>query len=165
VSGVIRLWQRSAQRFLSGGLGVLPLAPLCRLPAGVPTTEALEPILRRINERLTQEAPPPVRAQLLAATYVLLGLRITEEQATHLFHGVQQMEDSTTYQGILRRGEAKGRVEALQQTLLRQGRKRFGPASKAVQTTIQEIAEIRRLERLTERLLDVASWQDLLAEA
>jgi predicted transposase YdaD len=160
---VVRLWQRSARHFLTGGLGVLPLAPLCRLPAGVSVTEGLEPIIRRIHERLTNEAAA-VRAQLLAATYVLLGLRITEAQAQHLFQGVQNMEESTTYQGILRKGKAEGRVEALHQTLLRLGRKRFGAPSKAIQNTVQEISEVRRLEHLTERLLDVASWQELLAQ-
>jgi hypothetical protein len=160
---VVRLWQQSARRFLTGGLGVLPLTPLCRLPHRAPVMDALAPIIHRIHERLTPEAAP-VRAQLLAATYVLLGLRISDEQAQHLFQGVQHMEDSTTYQAILRKGKAEGRVEALQQILLRQGRKRFGPANKTVQNAIQEITGIHRLERLAERLRDVDSWQDLPAD-
>ncbi len=83
---------------------------------------------------------------MLAATYVLLGLRVTEAQANQLFQGVQHMEDSTTYQAIIRKGKAEGRAEgeakALQQTLLRRGRKRFGAASKAIQKAIQEITAI-----------------------
>jgi predicted transposase YdaD len=165
---VVRLWQRPTKLFLTGGLGVLPLAPLCRLPAGIPVAEALAPIIRRIHQRLTQEATPLLRAQLLAATYVLLGLRVTEAQANYLFQGVHNMEDSTTYQAILAKGEAKGEVKGevkgMQKTLLRQGRKRFGPASKNIQTTIQGITEVHRLERLTDRILEAASWQDLLAE-
>ena len=104
-----------------------------------------------------------MRAQLLAATYVLLGLRVSEA-TQHLFQGVQQMEDSTTYQGILRKGKAEGEAEALHRMLLRLA-ERFGPASKAVQNTIQGISEIPRRERLAERLLDVDNWQDLLAES
>ncbi len=37
---VIRLWQQPVDAFLTGGLALLPLAPLCRLPAGVPLEQA-----------------------------------------------------------------------------------------------------------------------------
>jgi hypothetical protein len=45
---------------------------------------------------------------------------------------------------------------------LRQGRKRFGPPDTATKTAIEAITDLARLETLTERLLDVTSWQELL---
>ena len=68
------------------------------------------------------------------------------------------MRESSTYQAIL----DEGRVEALQRTLLRLGRIRFGNASQATEQSIQAITDIVRLEQLTERLLLVSSWQELL---
>lgn len=68
------------------------------------------------------------------------------------------MEDSTTYQAIIRKGEVRG----LQKLIHRLGRKSFGVPSKAVQDTIASITSVRRLERLTERLFVVNSWEELL---
>jgi hypothetical protein len=69
------------------------------------------------------------------------------------------MLESSTYQGILQ----DGRIEALQATLLRVGRRRFGgPASEAVEAALKAITDEERLGRMTERLLDASSWQELL---
>jgi hypothetical protein len=156
---VIRLWQRPTRPFLTGGLGALPLASLCRLPVGVPVVEALEPIIRQIAGRLTREALPEVKAHLPAAAYVLTGLRVSGGEADQLFQGVQNMEESSTYQAIL----ARGSIKALQNTLLRQGQQRFGVATASTQAAIQGITDEARLERMTERVLVVSDWQELLA--
>jgi len=147
------------QRFLAGGLGTLPLAPLCRLPAATSVEAALLPVIRRVVERLEREATPDNRAKLLTATYVLAGLRVTPEAAERLFQGVRAMKESSTYQAIL----AEGRIKALQKAVLRLGRQRFrSPPSETVQADIQAITDEGRLERMTERLLIVSSWQELL---
>jgi predicted transposase YdaD len=167
---IIRLWQWPVRRFLEGGLGTLPLAPLCRLPAAESLPSALAPVIRRVVERLEQEAPPDDRAKLLTATYVLAGLRVTPEVAGRLFQGVRAMKESSTYQAILAEGRTEGRlegrIEALKNTLLRLGRHRFrSPPDDAVQAAIQAITDEGRLERMTERLLTVSSWQELLETA
>jgi len=73
------------------------------------------------------------------------------------------MKESSTYQAILAEGRTEGRTEALQKTLLRQGRQRFhSPPSEAVQAAIQAITDEDRLERMTDRLLIVSSWKELL---
>ena len=72
------------------------------------------------------------------------------------------MHESVTYQAILDEGRVEGRVDALQQMLLRLGRKRFGRVSKAMQTALQGITDVSHLERLTDRILDVSSWNELL---
>jgi predicted transposase YdaD len=156
---VIRLWQQPVRRFLAGGLGTLPLAPLCRLAVATSLEAALAAVIHRVVERLEREAAPEDRARLLTATYVLAGLRVTPEVAERLFQGVRAMKESSTYQAIL----AEGRTKALQETLLRLGRQRFhNSPSEAVQTTIQAITDEGQLERMTDRLLIVSSWQELL---
>jgi len=156
---IIRLWRQPVRRYLAGGLGTLPLAPLCRLPAAVSVEAALAPVIRRVLERLEREATPDDRAKLAAATYVLAGLRVPPEVADRLFEGVRTMKESSTYQAIL----AEGRIEALKKTLLRLGRERFRTSpSEKVQTAIQAINDEGRLERMTERLLSVSNWRELL---
>ena len=85
------------------------------------------------------------------------------------------MRESSTYQAILAEGEAKGKAEgkaegeaegALKEArklLLALGSQRFGAPSAAVRDTLAGIATLQRLERLSERLLDVESWDELLA--
>jgi hypothetical protein len=43
---VVRLWRQPVERFLSGGLGTLPLAPLCQMAEGVPLAEALTNVVQ-----------------------------------------------------------------------------------------------------------------------
>ena len=69
------------------------------------------------------------------------------------------MKESSTYQAIL----AKGRTDEARTIVLRQGGKRFGPADTRTRSAIEAIADVDRLEQLTERLLDVSSWNELLA--
>lgn len=110
-------------------------------------------------QRLEKEAEPGERAKLLSATYVLTGLRVSREIADQLFQGVHAMKESSTYQAILEEGAA----EALQKTLLRQGKQRFGAAAPAeVENAIRGVNELERLERMTDRLLIVPDWQELL---
>jgi len=76
------------------------------------------------------------------------------------------MRESSTYQAILEEGVEKGRVEgaatSLQQTLLDLGARLIGSPTKKVQTAIANINDVERLQRMTRRILDIASWQELL---
>ena len=69
------------------------------------------------------------------------------------------MRESVTYQAILE----EGRVEELHRTILRLGRRRFGEVDEAVRQQIEAIRDIVVLEDLTERLLIVSSWDELMA--
>jgi hypothetical protein len=61
------------------------------------------------------------------------------------------------------RGEARGRAEEARSLVLRLGAKRFGPPQAAVEATVLAISDRERLERISERILDAANWNDLLA--
>jgi predicted transposase YdaD len=152
---IVRVWQKPVEEVLAGGLGALPLAPLTQV-----AEERLPGVIRRMEERIRQEASPGEAGILWAATYLLLGLRLTDERAARLLEGVRGMKESTTYQAILR----EGRVEEALAILLRLGNRRFGPPSDEARAALEAITDIERLEALTERVLDVESWDELLAE-
>jgi hypothetical protein len=46
--------------------------------------------------------------------------------------------------------------------LLRVGGKQFGPLSEEGKAALVAVVDLERLERLSERLLDASSWQELL---
>ncbi len=156
----VRLWERPADHLLAGPLGLVPLAVLGALPAGLTEEEGLGDVISRLVERLQRDATPGQDAKLLTAAFVLTGLRIEPPLARDLFRGVRAMRESTTFQWIL----DEGRIEALQKTLLCLGRKKFGPLPRTLGPTLKAITDVARLEALTERLLDVDTWQELLEE-
>ena len=57
-------------------------------------TEALAPVIQRIDERLAAETAPEARAPLLAATFVLTGLRVPREGMLEVFERMKPMKDS-----------------------------------------------------------------------
>ena len=117
-------------------------------------------------------------ATLWAATKVLMGLRYPKEQVEEFERGVSAMilgvrgiEESSVYQDIFAKGEAKGeakgrverRVEEARLTILRQGRKKFGPPDDDIRKAIDSIDDLDQLNALLDRILDVSTWHDLLA--
>lgn len=171
---LIRIWEQSAESLLAGGLGILPLAPL-----GAVKPDEVPAILEGIEDRLAREAPDDYQ-ELEVATYILMGLRYPREMITHLLNRARHMKESVTYQLIFEEGEAHGeargeaigraRGEALgqargeQNLLLRIATKKLGPPAPHHLAAIRAISEIERLESLGDRLLEVDSWDALLAD-
>jgi hypothetical protein len=56
----------------------------------------------------------------------------------------------------------KGGIETARRILLCLGRKRFGDPEATALASLQAITDLERLEQLSERLLEVTSWQELL---
>ncbi|HTU91217.1 MAG TPA: hypothetical protein VMF69_14150 [Gemmataceae bacterium] len=67
-------------------------------------------------------------------------------------------EESDTYQYILEQGQLIGAWKIL----LRQGRERFGEADENVRLALESITNLEHLKRMSIRLLQVSSWQELL---
>jgi hypothetical protein len=153
---VVRLWQEPAERFLRGGLGTLPLAAL--------TDEAsdhLAEVVGRIETRLDQEADPALAERLRAGTFLLLGLRYEVDQFPESLKRSTIVEESSSYQYVLRRG----RIEDARDSLFDLGSIKFGqPANASSRSQIESIIDLEHLTALRRRLLDVSSWDDLLAE-
>ena len=104
---VIPLWERPAEDLLASEVGVAPLAVLGRLPADLALEDGLAAVVRRLVERVTQEAPPERVNKLLTDAYLLMGLRVRRDVATRIFRGVPAMHESDTYLAILDEGQEK----------------------------------------------------------
>jgi predicted transposase YdaD len=162
---VVRVWQVPAERWLAGGLGVLPLAPL-----GAVAEVELPAVIAQMKDRLDREVTRSEAAELWSATYILMGLRYADALIETLLQGVLAMEDSVTYQKILRKGLAQGvtqglaqgRAEEARRLLLLLGRKHLGEPSADARTALESLTDVDQLEELTLRLTDVSSWQELL---
>ena len=90
-------------------------------------------------ERINAE-PEPRAAKLWTATYLLMGLRFSEELAFQLLEGVQNMRESTTYQAILREGRRrKGGSKENKSSCFAMGTKRFGEPDAATIAAIEAI--------------------------
>jgi predicted transposase YdaD len=149
---VLRLWQVPVETLLRGSLGLLPLAPISAV-----TEQELPSVIERMKQRL-RGSPRAVRGKLWSATYNLLGLCYREPFINQLLQGVMHMEESTTYQAILRRGA----LQARKTTLLRAGRDRFGKVPAEGKVAIEAIEDEERLHQLIVRMMHVDSWQELL---
>jgi hypothetical protein len=60
-------------------------------------------------------------------------------------------------------GEARGRIDEARTLILRLGTKRLGPAPVNVETALLAITDRERLERIGDRIMEAADWNDLLA--
>ncbi len=155
---VVRLWQEPLAPFLTGPAALLPFAPLTD-EGGLDLAGTVGRVVRRIRE----ETSPEIAGKMEAATFVLLGLRHEGAVIERLFKGVQEMEESSTYQLILRKGEARGALQNAQQTLLQLGTRKFKAAPEGARVAIEAITDPERLTALAVRVLDVGSWDELLA--
>ncbi|GDX41279.1 hypothetical protein LBMAG21_15710 [Armatimonadota bacterium] len=156
---VVRLWQEPVEAFLEGGLGMLPLAPLCAV-----SKQELPEVVRRMEKRIETESEDAGTAWL--ATYLLMGLRYEQAMIQRLLRGVSKMRESVTYQAILEEGEAigeaRGEARGERNLLLLLGRKRLGEPNAKTLEVLQSIMQPEILERLAIRLLEVETWNELL---
>ena len=179
---VLRIWQVPVETLLTGGVGILPLAALADDAA-----TQLPSVLRTIDRRLNAETRRDEADKLRTATTVLMGLRHSQDLIAHLLKGMWPMwndvlEDSSVIQHLKQRaqqlGEEQGRKigeergvqigeerasARFREALLRMGEKRFGPPDLQSRAIIENLTDPDRLAALSERVLDVKTWQELLA--
>jgi hypothetical protein len=157
--GVVRMWQQPVEPFLRGGFGLLPLATLCRMPEDKPLAEALHDVVREIDRRLNQECEHPQAIRLMTAAFILTGLRVKKEDLASIYKGVRVMHESTAYDEAVE----EGRIEATHHVLLKLGGKLLGPPDPSVESALTSIQDVERLDRMTEAILTVKSWEELLS--
>ncbi len=173
---VVRVWREPPEKLLTGGLPILPLAPVSDVPM-----ERLPEVLTSVAERLRREAPEDLRKLLWASTLLLLCSRYPREQVEAMMEGITTMvlgirgiEDSWLYQDILAegmtkgraegetKGRAEGRAEGLAEGLLRIGRKTLGPPDERATAALLAITDREQLIQLYDRISDAATWDELL---
>jgi len=168
---VIRLWEEPFESLFHAGIALAPLAMITD-EAHANLTESFgqfQALLSRsdVTRELAQD--------IMSSTYFLSGLRRNPHQLLRLLNDMSTiLEDSTTYQKVLRKGKAEGKVEGkaegiaeakLQERhkmILELGKRRFGPAKPKMVKTLNAITDLDRLERMVLRILDASAWDDLL---
>lgn len=167
--GVVRMWQQSVESFLQGGVALLPLATLCRMPADRPLTDALRDVVREIDRRLSQETSHAEAVRLMTAAFILTGLRVQKSDLTAIYQGVRIMQESTAYDAIFEegelRGELRGQLNRSHSVLLLLGRKKLGATTPQIEAALTAIQDLGRLDRMTAAVLTAKSWDELLATA
>ncbi len=108
---VVRLWGEDPEPYLAAGVNLVPLAPLANV-----TPDELPGLVARMSVRINSEARSR-SLKLWTATYLLMGLCYSEELVSRLLEGVHNMQESTTYQAILREGLKKGLAEGREKGL------------------------------------------------
>lgn len=173
----IRVWQLPIDELLNGPIGTLPLAPIANI-----LPEQLPSVMAKISQRLKQVPAVQRPSDVWAATRILLGLRYSDHLLEKLMLNVLDMEESSTYQAIIKKGRLEGEVEGLMKgrqegrqegvavgkvvgerdLLIRLATARFGKPSKAVLVRINAIHSLVEVEQLGSRLFDARNWKDLL---
>jgi predicted transposase YdaD len=153
----LRVWRLEPEPLLSGGLALLPLAPISAVTEG-----DLPGIIGQMERRLSGRRARRQAPVLWGAAYILLGLRYSPELAAQLFRGVMSMKESSTYQAILAEGEVRGAVAEAKKVLRMQGDDAFGPPDAHTAAAIERLDDLARLEDLLRRLRTASGWQELL---
>ena len=151
---------------LASGLGLALFAPLGKLEP-----KRLLDVVRKVRRRAHAERPQDA-PDLLAGMYILMGARYDEAMIQSIKQEVSEMEESITYQEILKKGKvegkaegrAEGRLEEALEFLIRIGSKRFGAPNTAARRKLNAINDLGRIHHLGARIDEVGSWKDLLAD-
>jgi predicted transposase YdaD len=160
---VVRVWRLPPEPLLTGGLALLPLAPISAV-----TEAELPGIIQRMERRLSDRRERRQAQVVLGASYILLGLRYSPALAAQLFRGVVSMKESSTYQAILEEGRAEGRTEGAvveAKKLLRLlGDDAFGLPDLRTAARIERLKDLPQLEELLRRVRTAGNWQELLSQ-
>ena len=130
---------------------------------------ALPGVIRQMDERIRAEATADEAGTLWTAADVLMGLRYPRQFVTQLLQGVHGMKESVTYQAIVEEGGSKAgrrrgqRRFAQDKMTFQLGRRRFGTPDRGNRDGLRDITDPDRLSRMIGALLDVSSWEELLA--
>jgi hypothetical protein len=156
---VMRLWKEPVELFLCGGIGLLPLAPLCKLPARKPLDQALRDVVHEIDRRLALLPDHAQAVRLMTAAFVLTGMRVPKDRISGLYEGVRIMHQTTAWDSAV----DEGRVLTAHRALLKLGKTLFGKPGAKTEADLTSVQDPDRLERMLGAVLTVKSWKALLA--
>jgi hypothetical protein len=132
---VVELWTLEAEELLAvGELGLIPWVPLTTF-AGPP-----ERLLERCREQIERQAGLEERANLLAVSQVLAGLRFTNEDLLSILGGREVMIESPVLRKLI--------AEELQDALILVLAGRFGTVPTDLTTDLRKITKEAKLREL-----------------
>ncbi|MBD1925908.1 Rpn family recombination-promoting nuclease/putative transposase [Trichocoleus sp. FACHB-90] len=153
---VIRLWEQDPAPLLANP-ALLPLATLARTDSPNSLLEQVAAVIDTIEE-------PQQRGNLAACVEVLAGLRFEESLIRQLLRE-EIMQESVTYQAIIRKGVQQGKQEGKEEEarslVMRQLTRQFGNLDEQLQQRIGALS-VTQLEELALALLDFHSAADLV---
>ena len=153
---VVRLWEASPQSVLTTP-GLIPLLPL--------TSATLDdmPGYLELAKQTAAEANPDVQKEMWLAMSTFSGLVYSHDQTTRFMEGILKMVDlreSTTYQEILREGEAKGKIEGKEEVVSLLLSRRFSTLPPDITQQLDNLSS-SQFDDLALALLDFRSLADL----
>jgi predicted transposase/invertase (TIGR01784 family) len=134
---VIRLWEQPASLFLQYP-GLIPFAILGQ-------SNDAEETLRQAAQKVDQITDPQTKANLMAASGILAGLKLEDDIVYRILRR-DIMQESTVYRSILSEGEIKGeerKQREIASNLLREGL----PNETVARVTGLSIEEIHQLQQ------------------
>jgi hypothetical protein len=157
---VVRVWEASADELLRGPLALAPLAPVANVELS-----AVPDVLMRLNARAAHDTDPTTTSRLFAAVSILLKLRYGMDTTNELLDRIPGIRELDIFKRFADEGRAEGRREEAVRSLGLMGRKKFGPPTAAQEAALAALTDLARLEALQMKLLDVNTWDELLAGA
>ncbi len=159
---VTRIWQLSSKTLSEGSWGLFPLAPLCDDAVG-----KLEPLIDRMGERIRREVQDRnQQGSLWTATEVLMGLRYEPAVVEPLMQRVMTMEESATYQAIVRRGVnqgvLEGKIQTLREVIEEVAAEKFGTLPPEFNRRLATIQDPELLRKIRRKVSGAETWQAIL---
>ncbi len=150
-----RVWEQPVEYWLNNGVNLAPLSVL--------TDEAeanLETTMNRLKKCISDhQVSSAMRDQLYISTFGLSGLRFEPEQTAPLLRRLDMLlEDSPAYEWIRNQGREKDRRDVI----IELGTERFGAPPAEIINQLKAITDLERLKAISKRVLNAASWDDLL---
>jgi hypothetical protein len=159
--GVVRVWEEPFDSFLQ----IKGLSPLSVLTDEAYRNEkvAFDKLFQMLK---SNEVSSGLTQSLLSSTFVLSGLRYSAEKLALLFEDlVMTLEDSATYQAILRKGrslgERQGRLVEAREMLLELAADRLGEPDTETKKRIEEIEDHELLKRMIRAALSANQWPEI----
>jgi predicted transposase/invertase (TIGR01784 family) len=134
---VIRLWEQPASLFLQYP-GLIPFAALGK-------SEDIEATLRQAAQKIDQVLDSTAKANLMAASGILAGLRLEDEIIYRVIRR-DIMQESTVYRSIFAEGETKGEEKKQREIALNFLREGF-PIEAVARGTGLSIEEAQQLQQ------------------
>jgi len=158
---VVRLWEQPPEIFLRAGIGLLPLATLCKLPENVTTEQAIAEIVRAIDARLTSEVSEADRLRILTGAFKLSGMRLKKASLINIYGVYGMIKQTNAWEEMM----YEGSLRQAKQMILRFAGKKLGPPPADAKERLFQIEDVERLERIGENILAASSWEELLEVA
>jgi predicted transposase YdaD len=148
---VIRLWQLPTAIFFEPGSRLFPLAALTA------DEQEIAGVVERVRQRI-QPMEQSDQQDIWNSLNVLMGLRFEATMIESLLKGVINMEDSVTYQEIIR----KGRRNELKGMIQEAGLLKLGEMSSKQLAKLENIMELELLRKVMINVVVKQNWDDVL---